>query len=367
MNLEHISQPKLIIDEKICRGNIRKMALKCHQSGTFFRPHFKTHQSAGIGEWFRDEGVDRITVSSVTMAEYFSKAGWNNILIAFPINFREIDGINSLASKVKLHLLVDGSEPVNFLRHNLKHKAGIYLKIDSGLHRAGVAASDIKKIDLILQQINRSSLLSFTGFLTHSGHSYAAGSKQEILNIYSKTVDQMTEIKARFQHIFPDSIISIGDTPSCSLVKDFGKVDEIRPGNFVFYDLMQFTLGSCKFNEIAAVMACPVVAKYPHRNELGIYCGAIHLSKEFLSVPNGNKTFGLVVRITGEGWSEPLKDTYVSSISQEHGIIKTTGSVMVAFNYGDLIGIIPVHSCLTARQQKDYITLEGKILNNMYF
>ena len=34
-----------------------------------FRPHFKTHQSAEIGSWFRDFGVTRITVSSRESAD----------------------------------------------------------------------------------------------------------------------------------------------------------------------------------------------------------------------------------------------------------------------------------------------------------
>jgi len=33
-------------------------------------------------------------------------------------------------------------------------------------------------------------------------------------------------------------------------------VDEIRPGNFVFYDLMQYRIGSCSVGQIAVAMAC---------------------------------------------------------------------------------------------------------------
>ncbi|MFP4059012.1 MAG: hypothetical protein ACLFUC_00845 [Bacteroidales bacterium] len=63
-----ITSPTLLIDEQKCRANIEKMALRAQKNKVLFRPHFKTHQSATIGNWYRDHGVTAITVSSVKMA-----------------------------------------------------------------------------------------------------------------------------------------------------------------------------------------------------------------------------------------------------------------------------------------------------------
>ena len=71
------------------------MAAKAKNNNIIFRPHFKTHQSKKVGEWFREEGVDKITVSSVSMAKYFIEHNWKDITIAFPFNILEIDDINS--------------------------------------------------------------------------------------------------------------------------------------------------------------------------------------------------------------------------------------------------------------------------------
>ena len=78
------------------------MAEKARQSKVTFRPHFKTHQSIEIGSWFRDEGVQKITVSSVDMAEYFASDGWNDITIAFPLNIRQLPQIQELAGRINL-------------------------------------------------------------------------------------------------------------------------------------------------------------------------------------------------------------------------------------------------------------------------
>ena len=38
---------------------------------------------------------------------------------------------------------------------------------------------------------------------------------------------------------------SIGSTPTVSALENFGGVDEIRPGNYVFFDAFQAAIGSC--------------------------------------------------------------------------------------------------------------------------
>ena len=62
---EQVSVPLLWIDEQKARGNIERMLAVAAQNNVQFRPHFKTHQSIAVGNWFRDYSVDRITVSSV--------------------------------------------------------------------------------------------------------------------------------------------------------------------------------------------------------------------------------------------------------------------------------------------------------------
>jgi D-serine deaminase-like pyridoxal phosphate-dependent protein len=124
--------------------------------------------------------------------------------------------------------------------------------------------------------------------------------------------------------------------------------DEIRPGNFVFYDVMQYHIGSCLLDDIAVAVSCPVVSVYRDRNEIIIYGGAVHLSKEFIEADNGFKLFGYVVKFTKNGWSSPLPGTYVSSLSQEHGTVKMPEKFISKFKPGDVLGILPVHSCLTA-------------------
>ena len=341
------------------------MMKKAGKQDLQFRPHFKTHQSAEIGEWFRKAGVSKITVSSVSMATYFVDCGWEDILIAFPINILEIDEINKLTRKTTLHLTVESVEAVYFLEENLISKTNVYIKTDTGYHRTGILPKDIEQIDAILNVISTSRNLNLTGFLSHSGNTYTAKSNKEIIEIHMSSLRQLNKLKSRYIRDFPDLLISIGDTPSCSLADDFKGACEIRPGNFVFYDVMQYYLGSCSLGDIAVTVACPVVAKHRERMEIVIYGGAVHLSKESIVDEKGRILFGLPVKVNKTAWSEPLPNSYVCRLSQEHGIIQVSKEVFDFIKIGDIIGVLPVHSCLSANLAKQYLGLDGKKISKM--
>jgi len=340
-------KPTLLVDTKKAQRNIEKMNQKALNSNVFFRPHFKTHQSAEIGEFFKEQGIDKITVSSVSMARYFAGHGWNDITIAFPVNLREIDEINELAGKIRLNLLVDSAFSTAKLKEHLQNRTGIFIELDNGYHRSGLLPEHTDEADKIAEICERADSLEFKGFLTHAGNTYDARNRNEILSIMDETAQVMKNWKERYISRFPEIIISYGDTPSCSLADDLSKFDEIRPGNFVYYDLMQYQLGACTFDDIAVAVACPVVSVYPYRKELILYGGAVHLSEAYLT-DKGSKIYGYIVQLTENGWSDPMPGAYVASPSQEHGIVRMETEDLDRIKPGDILGVLPVHSCLTA-------------------
>ena len=175
----------------------------------------------------------------------------------------------------------------------------------------------------------------------------------------------MSVLREVYSSSYPEMMISLGDTPCCSLLEDFTGVDEIRPGNFVFYDLMQEQIGACRMEEIAVALACPIVAKNEARLEIAVYGGAVHLSKEHILDENGKKCFGKIVQLQDSGWSDILPRTRMISLSQEHGIFQAERRVFDDLQIGDLIGILPVHSCLTADTMGEYFTLKGIKLDHL--
>ena len=356
--MKEIVKPTLLVHRDRARRNIRRMAAKADGSGIRFRPHFKTHQSAEIGDWFRDAGVDAITVSSFDMAMFFAGHGWRDIAVAFPVNILEIQKINTLARTIHLHLLVEDSHVVEFLADKVEFAVGVWIKIDVGYHRTGIPWTDSHRIQSLARLIDQSPRLQLFGILTHSGHSYKARGGDEIRGIYATTVDRMKQVKEELSSIgLQDIEISIGDTPTCSVVDTFNGIDEIRPGNFVFYDLMQLQIGSCSEEEIAAAVVCPVVAKHPERGEIVLYGGAVHLSKEVIEEDDGIQVYGRICRLEKDGWSSTVSGMYVSGLSQEHGIVRTTGDFFNQVRVGDRLAVLPVHSCLAMNLLRTFDTI----------
>ncbi|MEL7425694.1 MAG: alanine racemase [Bacteroidota bacterium] len=359
-----ISTPTLLLDEQRCRRNIAAMAQNAEQQQVALRPHFKTHQSLEIGRWFKEYGVNKITVSSLAMAQYFSPE-WNNITVAFPINVLEIRLINELAAKISLQLLVEDLQALQFLSRYLEHPVGIFIKIDVGYGRTGLNPAAHHQIEGLLDEITSSPKLNFHGFLAHAGHTYQCRSKAEIKAVHQQSKARFLPLREQYNDQFPDLILSLGDTPSCSVAADYSGIDEMRPGNFVFYDLTQARVGSNTPDQIAVAMACPIVALHPERRELVLYGGGVHFSKDRLTGEPEGTVWGRVVRHQGPGWNDVIPGMYLRSLSQEHGIVVVPPEVPFDFKVGDVLKVLPVHSCMAANAMKRYLTTDGRWIERL--
>ncbi|GAA0893331.1 DSD1 family PLP-dependent enzyme [Fulvivirga kasyanovii] len=359
----NITKPTLLIDERKCKANIDRMVSKAKGRGLKLRPHFKTHQSLKVGEWFKEKGVEAITVSSLGMAKYFAGAGWNEITVAFPLNILQAELINELAADVKLNLLVDNVEAINAIKDRLTHPVSLFIEIDTGAGRTGVRFDNASEIQEVAKAIKSAEKLSLKGVYTHAGHSYKARSEEDILNIFKLTKSRIASAKEYIADLSADLEICMGDTPTCSVGEDFSGIDAISPGNFVFYDVMQVFIGSCQSADIAVAMVCPVVSINKQTREVCIYGGAVQFSKDNEEW-NDKVIFGLIVQQDSKGWGEPVEGCYVKSLSQEHGIVRLSPKMFDEVKVGDLLTILPIHSCLTAEAMGSYLTLNGEFVDH---
>ncbi len=360
-----VEKPCLLIDEQVARSNISRMAKKARENGVIFRPHFKTHQSETIGEWFWDEGVRCITVSSVDMADYFAACGWTDITIAAPVNLLQMRKINQLAYDIDLNLVVDSADTAAELSRLLDDHVGIFLKIDTGAGRCGLSPLMAEEIITVATMFMQSRYGKFRGLLVHSGHTYKAEDKDKIVRIWDNDMNILTELRQHLKgYCDQDIIISTGDTPGCTIVDDLSWADEIRPGNFVFYDLFQWNLGVCEVSDIACVMACPVISSYPRRGELVIYGGAVHFSKDFMII-NGKTVYGLMGKAERNVSMTPDSESPLLRLWQEHGLISVSQETAMLKIPSDMAFVFPVHSCLTLDAVRYVKTTEGKNIRVM--
>ena len=212
-----------------------------------------------------------------------------------------------------------------------------------------------------------SSASNVAPFLAHAGQSYSANSADAIRRIDKNARSILASVRDRHRDSFEELDISLGDTPSCSVVEDFRGVDELRPGNLVFYDLMQFVSGVCRLQDIALAMACPVIAH--HGDKLIIHGGSAHFSKDSIRDKDGDECFGWVVAQKtadiASGWSTADTSLRLTSLSQEHGTVTGPREQLDRYDIGDYVLVLPVHSCLTGCSMKSYRTLTGEYLDHL--
>lgn len=362
----NITRPTLLLDEKKMIANLDRMLAKAERTGTELIPHFKTHQSKGVAALLKGKGVKRITVSSMKMAEYFASNGWDDITIAFPFNPLEIEVANRLGRQgTQLTILISDPNVLSKLKGKFEGKVQVMIEVDTGYNRSGIDSAKTDTFKSLIDRISEESNLEFYGLYCHPGHTYHTDNIEQIRQIWASSIKQMNLLKNALLPLAPNLKVRLGDTPGCAVVEEMEGVDEIGPGNFIFYDLVMNYLNVCHESDIAVAMACPVVAKYPDRNQVIIHGGAVHFSKDHLFDENEQKFFGELVILAEDGWSSIIPDAKLTSLSQEHGVLTVTEEVLETIEIGDVLGFLPIHSCLTANLMRSYTTLDGKVYEHL--
>jgi len=353
LNIQHSAfnistTPAFLVDRRIVEKNCERMRRKAADSKVLFRPHVKTHKTIEIGRMQHGGSLGPITVSTLAEAEFFAKGGFRDITYGVPIAPEKLARAAALASGIdRLNVLIDDERACAAIEEFHRAESvifDVFLKVDCGYHRAGVDPDSPDSIRLATSML-RSKAMRFHGLVTHAGHSYNVRTRDEIMQIAVAERSAVTTFRESVGE--PALIRSIGSTPTASIVDAFRDCDEVRPGNYVFYDAFQSTIGSCAFDDVAVSVLTTVVGVYPNRNAAIVDAGALALSKDL----GANSHFGMVC--DEELHPLPLK---LSAVSQEHGKIEGNVSHLAV---GTRLRIIPNHSCLTAAMFDAYHVVEN--------
>lgn len=365
MQIENLSTPTLILDLIRLEHNIVAMARKARSFGVALRPHIKTHKCAEVASLQREQDAAGITVATLTEAELFAKAGFGDITQAFPLDQGKISRALQLAQKFDLALTVDDLGVAESLEEGAARsdqRVTIWLKVDCGYHRAGIDPAGDYGI-LMATYLQQADHLRFAGILTHAGHSYKAASSAEVGAIAGLERDGMVAFARRLKDEgIKHPLVSIGSTPTMSVVDHLEGVDEIRPGNYVFYDRTQVALGSCMYQDCAVTVLATVVSHQPGSNRVVVDAGSLALSSDAGPVHLDEvPTKGDVLADPQEMEVNPR--LRVSAISQEHGIIQGyTANDVEYLPVGKKVRLLPNHACLTVAHYNHYAVVKGQLV-----
>jgi len=301
-----------------------------------------------------------ITVSTLAEARAFAAHGFKDITYAVPVEPGKFAEALELSKLCERFALITDDAGIPPLLDEAARRAGVtldlFLKVDCGYHRCGVEPERPEALE-IPRRIDAAANLRFAGILTHAGHSYHARSQAELLSIARHERDLMTEFAARLRS---DGVevptVSIGSTPTATHYDHLEGVDEARPGNYIFFDAFQATLGSCAFEDCALTVLAAVVHRDRARRKVVLDAGAVALSKDRGAAElDPSCGYGRVLDLGGA--ETGLR---VGSLSQEHGeVLVEDDRKLNALRVGARVRVLANHSCLAAAQHTHYHVLEG--------
>lgn len=289
MELQTLKTPSLLLDVAKVRRNAERMSVRVKGLGAtlLLRPHVKTHKCVEVARLQTVGQAKRaITVSTLAEARAFAAHGFTDILYGVPIEPGKFTEALDIAKDCEQFSLITDDAEIPRLLSDAAKRAGVgvnlFLKVDCGYHRCGVEphTSKARAVLETLAGVN-SNFTRFGGILTHAGHSYHARTKDEILRIARHERDVMLEFADEIKRtLISVPIVSIGSTPTITHVDHLEGIDEVRPGNYIFFDAFQATLGSCSFDDCALTVLASVVHRDLARGKIIIDAGSIALSKD---------------------------------------------------------------------------------------
>ncbi|XP_048872543.1 D-threo-3-hydroxyaspartate dehydratase [Brienomyrus brachyistius] len=350
--------PVFIVDLQKVKQNAQAMLERFQQMGVQLRPHMKTHKTIECGEIMTGGSRRCIAVSTLAEAAFYAEHGFDDILYAYPLPLDKVERCAQLSEELVLfHVLIDSHVALQQLRTR-PLKGGkvwrVWLKLDCDNGRAGVPHSEPAAL-LLAQDIFRSEGVELTGIYVHCGNTYSCSGEEHIKASAQKTTTFILHFMEKMKAAGMDGPkSSIGSTPSCSHpVQDMAQLSEVHPGNYVFYDVQQMMIGSCKLEQVAVRVLTRVIGHYPSRNQLLVDCGWAALSHDGGCLP------------TGYAIIEGHPNLRLLSMTQEHGRIEPISGNLhyEKFPIGAMLSLIPYHACATAMMHAIFfVHSEGKVV-----
>ncbi|KAK0134528.1 D-threo-3-hydroxyaspartate dehydratase [Merluccius polli] len=360
--ITELCTPAMVVDVDTVRRNAQRMIDRCQELGVQLRPHMKTHKTLECGDIMTGGTRRCVVVSTLAEASFYADHGFDDILYAYPLPFDKLESCAALSERLSLfQVLVDHPEALKLLSQR-PLSAGrpwhVWLKLDCGNGRAGVLHSEPEAL-LLAQAIAKTEGVELTGVYAHCGNTYHCKGVDQIQAVAQETTTLTLQFMEKLRAVGINCKSSIGSTPSCSHpIKDMGQLSEVHPGNYVFYDVQQSLIGSCRMEDVAVRVLTRVIGHCPHRNQLLVDCGWAALSQD-----GGGKL------PSGYAVIEGHPDLKLLSMTQEHGRVEPiTGELDYRKHpLGSLLTLVPHHSCATAMMHSVYHIHSGGRLVGKWF
>lgn len=323
MMVRELPTPFLTVDLNAVDRNIARMQRFCDAHGLALRPHLKTHKMPQIAERQRAAGAKGITCQKLGEAEVIADAGFNDILITFPlIGIGKPERAARLAKRTRLIVGADSASVARALSAaalEVGSSIGFLVDCDTGFGRTGVQTP--KDAADLADLVHRLPGLEFIGLMTHPA----------LVESGPWLIEAREQIEGRRLNV---SCVSGGGTMHAPHVPQSGVFTELRVGTYVYGDRRCAADGIVPLKDCALRVVSTIVSR-PTPDRAILDAGSKTLSSDCLPSPGDQPGYGLVIE---------HPNALLRELSEEHGILDLSRCEPKP-DIGDVVTIVPNHAC----------------------
>jgi D-serine deaminase-like pyridoxal phosphate-dependent protein len=343
VHLSDLPTPQVLIDRDRVERNLDRVQRLAADAGMRLRPHAKTHKSPIVARWQLDRGAVGVCCAKLGEAEVFVDAGITDIRLPYPVNPANASRVVSLMNRASISIIVDHLAVARGWSEAMQ-RAGrvldVLIKVDVGFHRCGIdpGAEGVGFIESVAALPG----LRLRGLLSHAGHAYSAASDAALCAVAQQEAETLTRLRDEAARSgIPLDEISVGTTPALRFSVQQRGITEQRPGNYVYFDRTQVSLGAATIDDCALTVLATVVSKHPGRIILD--CGSKTLTNDQARGITPAGGYGAVLAASDES-PRQIDDTLtIERLSEEHATVRVTGETRL--EPGDRVRVVPNHSC----------------------
>ena len=332
-NAADLETPVPLVDLDRLERNLDRMAEYARRHGLALRPHTKTHKSPRIAAEQLRRGAVGLTCATPLEAEVMSEV-CDDVLLAYPtVGSPKLQRLMALPERVRLTVAVDSPDSVEQLARAAEERGrpvGVYVELDLGMHRVGVAATD--EMPRLVRLVVAKPPLVYRGITFYPGHIRAAvGQQDKDLDRLGSSLRHALEVLE--QSDLAPKVVSGGSTPTAWEAHRIDGLTEMRPGTYAYNDRITAQVGACDWNDCAlTVLATVVSTAVP--GQVVIDAGSKALGRE---PPEGE----------GNGYGALLDrpEVTVQRLSEEHGILDLRNTSWRPA-VGEQVRVVPNHVCI---------------------
>ena len=349
-DIADLETPALLVDLDIMERNLTRAAEYAAAHGLALRPHVKTHKSPRVAARQLELGAVGLTCATPFEAGVMSTVA-SDILVAYPpVGAARAARLAALPSHVNLLVALDSTAAIEAMSRAAaaeQRTVGVYVELDVGMHRVGVAG--VEDAISLARAVRAAPSLDFAGIAFYPGHIRETGDDQDAK--LAALGDTLTAALRQFERegLSPRAV-SGGSTPTLWRTHEIRGVTEMRPGTYVYNDRTTAAMGACAWDDCALSVLATVISTAVPGHAV---------------IDAGTKALGRepVRGVEGEGFGQLLEhpDVIVERMSEEHGMLDISRSDWRP-RVGETIRVIPNHVCIVVHLNDIVYGVRGGVL-----